>query len=121
MKKVGLITTNKVFAQSLAATAENHPDWGFELVSLLDPKQAVLDAQVMEIDTAVVDAGCSNENDTERFCQTLRKTAGCRLLLFVPKTGRALAIRAMKSRAADDFVFYDTSLEYLLAKLAAIE
>ena len=28
-----------------------------------------------------------------------------------------MAIDAIKSRAADDFVFYDTSLEYLFAKL----
>ena len=30
-----------------------------------------------------------------------------------------MAIGTIKSSAADDFVFYDTSLEYLFAKLAA--
>jgi len=31
-----------------------------------------------------------------------------------------MAIDAIKNKTADDFVFYDTSLDYLFAKLAAM-
>jgi len=117
MKRIGIVTTNKVLAQSLAAAVNGCPDWGFEPFLLLDPNQAALDAEVLRLDAAVVDAGAAMEGS----CETLRKTApDCRLLLLVPQDGRRHAIKAVRSKAADDFVFYDASLDYLLAKLAAI-
>ena len=121
MKKIGFITTNKVLAQSLSATVRGRPDWGIEPYLLLNPRQAALDADILQLDAAVIDVadGIPIE-ETEAFCHSLRTAAGCRLLLLVPKAARRMAIRAVKSNAADDFVFYDTSLEYLLAKLTAI-
>lgn len=126
MKKIGFITTNKVLAQSLAAAIRNAPGLGLEPFLLLDPHQAPLDAEVLEIDVAVVDVTGGAAKETERalaICKQLRGAApGCRLLLLASqrdKTGRTAAIAAMKNKVADDFVFYDTSLEYLFAKLAA--
>ena len=110
-----------MLAQSLAAAAESRPDWGIEPYLLLDPQQAALDVGVLQLDAAVIDvADRIAIEETEAFCRSLRKTAGCRLLLLVPKAARRMAIRAVKSNAADDFVFYDTSLDYLFTKLAAI-
>ena len=121
MKKIGFVTTNKVLAQSLAAAKNNRPDWEFELYPLLDPRQAALDVDVLRLDAAVIDvADGIPADEAEAFCQALRKSAGCRLLLLVPKAARRMAIRAVKNNAADDFVFYDTSLDYLFTKLAAI-
>lgn len=126
MKKIGFITTNKVLAQSLAAAVRNSPALEFEPFLLLNPGQASLDAEVLKIDIAVVDVmdGASKEIETAgSLCEKLRGAVpGCRLLLLVSqddRTGRKMAIRAMKSKTADDFVFYDTTLEYLFAKLAA--
>ncbi len=91
---------------------------------LLNPYQAALDAELIKIDIAVVDVidVPSKESETALFlCKKLRQTLpDCRLLLLVSqnkKKGRKMAIDAIKSRAADDFVFYDSSLEYLFAKL----
>jgi hypothetical protein len=121
MKKIGFVTTNKVLAQSLAITSRSRRDWAFEPYLLLDPGQAVLDAQVLKLDAAVVDVA---DAALEAIPETMRRAApGCRLLLLVPQgnqTGRKEAIRAVQSGFADDFVFCDTSLEYLFAKLAAI-
>jgi len=118
MKRIGFVTTNKVLAQSLAATVKSRPAWGFEPFLLLDPGQAALDAQILRLDAAVVDVA---DAALEGSCETLRRVVpGCRLLLLVPRNGRRYAIKAMQSKAADDFVFYDASLDYLLAKLAAI-
>lgn len=126
MKKIGFITTNKVLAQSLAAAVKSNPKLGFDPFLLLNPHQASLDAEVLEIDVAVIDVidGASKKAEPIlSFCEKLRVTLpACRLLLLVSqddKSGQKMAIDAMKSKVADDFVFYDTSLEYLFAKLAA--
>lgn len=126
MKRIGFITTNKVLAQSLAAAVASKPGLGFQPFLLLNPQQAALDAELLGIDVAVVDVidGASAQAEAVlSFCRGLRnKLDGCRLLLLVSqadKAGRALVVDAMKRKAADDFVFYDTSLEYLFAKLAA--
>lgn len=127
MKNIGFITTSKVLAQSLAAAVKCNPELGFEPFLLLDPRQASLDAELLKIDAAVVDVtdGASSETEaTLSFCKRLRASLpDCRLLLLVSQddmTGRETAIRAVKEKLADDFVFYDTSLEYLFAKLAAL-
>ena len=129
MKKIAFITTNKMLAQSLAAIMKDTPNLEFEPFSLLNPHQAILDAEILKIDTAVVDIqgidGASKETETIlSFFKTLRQTIPkCRLMLIVPqdnKEGRKTAIKAMKNKLIDDFVFYDTSLDYLFAKLIAL-
>lgn len=126
MKNIGLITTNKVLAQSLAAAIKSNADLRFEPFLLLNPHQASLDVEVLKIDAAVVDVieGASKETEmTLSFCKELRNAVPhCRLLLLVSqgdKAGQKMAIDAIRNQVADDFVFYDTSLAYLFAKLAA--
>lgn len=127
MKNIGLITKNKVLAQSLATQIKNNPHLQFEPFLLHDPGQALLDAEVLKIDLAVVEliAGTRKDNGAVlSLCENLRQTVpGCRLLLFVTqddKASRKVAIKAMKRKIVDDFVFYDESLQYLLAKLGAL-
>lgn len=126
MKKIGFITTSKVLAQSLAAAVSSNPALGLAPFLLLDAQQAPLDAEVLQIDVGVVDVigGTAGESKTAlALCRRLRLVVpGCRLLLLVSQegaSGRQMAISAMKNKLADDFVFYDTSLGYLFAKLAA--
>lgn len=126
MKKIGFVTTNKVLAQSLAAAMRNSPQLGFAPFLLLNPRQAALDAEVFSIDIAVVDVIDGSAKEPEAalslYEQLRGAVVGCRILLLVSQENRAgqeMAIRAMKSGVADDFVFYDTSLEYLFAKIAA--
>lgn len=127
MKRIGFITTNKVLAQSLAAAVASRPELGLQPFLLLNPRQAALDAEVLGLDVAVVDImdGASEQTDAIlSFCRELRQSiSGCRLLLLASQAdaaGRSMVVDAMKSGVADDFVFYDTSLEYLFAKLSAI-
>ena len=118
MKKIGFVTTNKVLAQSLAAMVRSHPDWGFEPFLLLNSTQIALDATILKLDIAVIDVA---DTALEASPETLRRAVpDCRLLLLVPKASRKMAIKAIKSKTADDFVFYDSSLDYMFAKLAAI-
>ena len=126
-KKIGFITTNRVLAQSLVAAIKHYPDLAFDSFLLLDGGQAVLDAEILNIDVAVIDVieGATDETRTiSALCGALRRvTPSCRLLLLLSqddRAGRDMAIEAVKSKTADDFVFYDTSLDYLLAKLIAL-
>ena len=127
MKKIGFVTTNRVLAQSLAASVKEYPDLEFELFLLLNLKQAIIDAEVMRIDVAIIDLVEDALKDCEElalFCEMLRQSVpNCRIMLLVPqesKNDRSTAMNVVMKKAADDYVFYDVSLDYLLAKLLAL-
>lgn len=127
MKKIGLITTNKVLAQSLAKATQMQPEWPLDFYLLLNLEQASLDVEVLRIEVALIDVmsgDVAERSAVIAFCENLRQVVpSCRLLLLVSqddKAGCKMAIEAVKSHRVDDFVFYDASLEYLMAKLSAI-
>lgn len=126
MKKVALITSNKILAQSLAAAIAVTPDLEFEFFLFLNSKQALLDAEVFEIDVALIDV-MDNDIEVKKgrlfFCEELHKSLPhCHLLLLLSQknvASREMATIAKKNNIIDDFVFYDASLKYLFAKLSA--
>ena len=127
MKKIGFITKNKVLAQSLASFIKNNPELPFEPLVLLNIKQAAMDAEILRIDVAVVEMTAGNKVEAETIlslCEQLRKMdAKCQILLLVPqdnKEGRNMAMKAVNAKTVDDYVFLDTSLDYLFAKLLAL-
>ena len=127
MKKVGVITTNRVFAQSLVTAINTRTELQFEVFSLLNQYQVALDAEVLKLDVALIDVIDGRMKEVAavlELCQKLRQVVpDCRFLLLVSQddaAGREMAIAAIRENQADDFVFYDTSLDYLVAKLAAI-
>lgn len=129
MKKIALITTNKILGQSFDSAIKSTPDLEFDLILLLNPSQALLDAEVLEIDIALIDMSSIDVMDNSliekemdlSFCQSLNKNLpNCHLLLLVSqddKINREIAIQSKKNKIVDDYVFYDASLKYLLAKL----
>lgn len=129
MKKIALITTNKILAQSLDAVMKSMPDLEFELILLLNSQQALLDAEILEIDVALIDMGLIDvmDNNIEEtalsLCERLHNSLpNCHLLLIVPqddKGKRILATEAKQKKIIEDFVFYDSSLKYLFAKVAS--
>lgn len=125
MKKIALIT-NKILGQSLASVIKGKPDLELEPYLMPNFGQALLDAQVWQVDIAVVDLVHNFAKGTEAlsiFCEELRRTLPqCHILLLVSQDDMRthdIAIETLKSKVADDYVFYDTSLNYLLAKLVA--
>ena len=132
MKKVALITTNKILAQSLDSAMKSMPNLDFQLTLLLDSHQALLDAEVLEIDVALIDVGLIDimDNDIKEretsltFCEKLHASLpNCHLLLIVSqedKANRIMATEAKRKKIIDDYVFYDASLKYLFAKVAAL-
>ncbi len=126
MKKVALITTNKILAQSLAAAIRAMLNFNFEFFMLLDANQALIDAEIFEIDIALIDLMDRGTQEKDRllsFCESLHKRLpDCHLLLLVPQEDlvrREIATQAKKKEIVDDFVFYDASLKYLFAKLSS--
>ncbi len=124
MKKVGFISSNKILVQSIAAVIKNNPDFAFETFALLNPSQAALDTAILELDIAVIDmaAGFFRAPDALwSFCKSIRQDVpACYTLLLVSQEDDemcALAMKAKEAKFAGDFVFADSSLDYLLTKL----
>ncbi len=126
MKKIALITTNKILGESLDAAIKAIPNLNFQLLLFFNKQQALLDAEVFQIDVALIDIIDSNtekKEDPYLFCEKLHeRMPNCHLLLLVSqddKISRKMATEAKKKEIVEDFVFYDASLKYLLAKLEA--
>ena len=131
MKKIALITSNKILAQSFESAIKTLTDEEYEIFLLLNTKQALLDAEIFQIDVALIDISLFDFMDYDKkgketailFCEDLHKSLpNCHLLLLVSQDdnkNRNMAIEAKKNRIIDDYVFYDASLKYLFAKLAA--
>lgn len=127
MKRVALITTNRILGQSLAVAMENMEDLEWDFFLFLNSQQALLDAEILEIDLALIDvtdSGRGEKDTTLTFCEELHKNLpNCHLLLLVSQddmVSRKMATKAKQDNIVDDFVFYDASLKYLFAKLAAL-
>ncbi len=126
MKKVAFITTNKILAQSLDTAIKAMSDFEFEFFMLLDANQALIDAEIFEIDIALIDLmdRSVEEKDTILlFCELLsQRLPHAHLLLLLSQDDlirREIASQAKKKSIVDDFVFYDASLKYLFAKLSS--
>jgi len=120
MKKIGFITRNKVLAQSLSSLIKNNLDLPFEPYVLLNFEQATIDVGILKIDIAIIEM----IEEALSLCEELRKTdPECRILLLVPQDNKELcdlAMKAVRVKSIDDYVFLDTSLDYLLAKLLTL-
>lgn len=126
MKKLAFITTNKILAQSLDAAIRAIPDSNFEFFMLLDSNQALIDAEIFEIEIALIDLmdRSVEEKDTIlSFCELLKqRLPHAHLLLLLSQDDlirREIASQAKKKSIVDDFVFYDASLKYLFSKLSS--
>ena len=127
MKKIALITKNKILAQGIDAAIKAMPDLECELFLLLNSHQALLDAEIFEIDVALIDVmDCNAEvkGAPMSFCQVFHENfPNCHLLLLLSQDDnecRKMATEAKKKKIIEDFVFYDASLKYLFAKLSAL-
>ena len=126
MKKIGFISSNKVLVQSLFEAIKSRPELKFETFQLFKLNQVVIDAQVLEIDVAIIDIIDGTSSETASLlvsCRQMRSAVpDCHILFLLSQEdqeGKNVAISAVKEGMVDDFVFYDTSLQYLFAKMSA--
>ena len=103
MKTVLFISSNKVLGQGLSAAIQAKPELDFLWAAQLHYPQAVVGVDIFHADVVILE-------------QDLK------ILLLVRPEQSAVCSRVIDAKNAgliDDFVFYDSSLAYLLAKLAA--
>lgn len=129
MKKIALITTNKILTESLNSAIKSIPDLKLDLIPLLNPKQALLDAEILQIDIAMIDMSFTDAIDYNLpgkekallfYKEIIKILPSCHILLLVSqedKASREIAVQAKIKKLVDDYMFYDSSLKYLIAKL----
>lgn len=125
MKTILFISANRILGQGLSAAILSKPEMGFQWTTQLNYAQAVIGVDVFHADLVILDV--VDQMDMEQaleICQSLRQ--GKRvikiLLLVRPEqaTVRKQSVDAQNAGLIDNFVFYDSSLTYLLAKLEAL-
>ena len=124
MKTVLFISSNKVLGQGLSAAIQSKPELDFLWAAQLNYPQAVVGVDIYHADVVILDV--MDQADMEQataICQPLRQyEQGVKILLLVRPEQSAVCsevIDAKNTGLIDDFVFYDSPLTYLLAKLAA--
>ena len=125
MKTVLFVSSNKILGQGLSAAILSKPEFDFRWEAQLQYSQAIVGADVFHADVVLLDV--ADQVDMKRaleICQSLRQNSQTTkiLLLVRPEQAavRAQAVDAKNAGQVDNFVFYDRSLSYLLAKLAAL-
>ena len=125
MKTVIFISSNKMLGQGLSAAFQSKPELDFLWAAQLNYPQAIVGVDVFNADVVVLDI--VDQVDMElavAICRSIRRVEqGVKILLLVrPEQAvvRKVAVDTKNSGMADDFVFYDSSLTYLLAKLEAL-
>ena len=125
MKTVLFVSSNKILGQGLSAAILLKPEFDFRWEAQLQYSQAIVGADVFHADVVLLDV--ADQVDMKRaleICQSLRQNSQTTkiLLLVRPEQAavRTQAVDAKNAGQVDNFVFYDSSLSYLLAKLAAL-
>ena len=124
MKTVLFISSNKMLGQGLSAAVQSKPELDFLWAAQLNYPQAVVGINIFHADVVILDV--VDQADIEQaveICRSIRRNEhDVKILLLVrPEQPivRKVAVDTKNAGLADDFVFYDSSLTYLLAKLAA--
>ena len=124
MKTVLFISSNKMLGQGLSEAFQSKPELDFLWAAQLNYPQAVVGIDIFHADVVILDI--ADQADMEQavdICRSIRQNEQDIKILFLVRPEQAVvrkvAVEAKNIGLADDFVFYDSSLTYLLAKLAA--
>ena len=125
MKTVLFISSNKMLGQGLSAAIQSKPELDFLWAAQLNYPQAVVGVDIFHADVVILDiVDLADMEQAVGICQSIRRgEQGVKILLLVrPERAvvRKVAVDTKTADLADDFVFYDSSLTYLLAKLEAL-
>ena len=125
MRKIMLVMYRKFIAQSLVKSMKY--DQRYQFITEYDRGNAVAAAGSFEPDVALVEVPEGRSRRAAEYvalCSGIRRASPrCKLILFCPETSqdsKDAAIAAAQSGEIDDFVFFDTSWDYLISKLEAL-
>ena len=125
MKTVLFISSNKVLGQGLSVAIRSKPEFNFRLEAQRNYLQAAACVDIFHADVVILDiVDQENLEQAVEICQTFRQDEqNVKILLLVrPEQAvvRKVAVNMKNAGLVDDFVFYDSSLTYLIAKLEAL-
>ena len=127
MKTLLFISSNKMLGQSLSAAFQSKPELDFLWAAQLNYPQAIVGVDIFHADVVILDiVDQADMEQTVEICRSIRQDEQDKdikiLLLVRPEQAvvRKVAVDTKNAGLADDFVFYDSSLTYLLAKLDAL-
>ena len=125
MKTLLFISSNKMLGQGLSAAIQSKSELGFLWAAQLNYPQAIVGVDIFHADVVILDV--VDQVDVElavEICRSIRQNEqNIKILLLVrPEQAvvRKVAVDTKNAGLADDVVFYDSSLTYLLAKLEAL-
>ena len=125
MKTVLFISSNKMLGQGLSATIQSKPEIDFLWAAQLKYPQALVGVNIFHAAVVILDV--VDQVDMEQaveICRSLRQAQqDVKILLLVrPEQAivRKVAVGTKNAGLVNDFVFYDSSLTYLIAKLEAL-
>ena len=126
MQTTVLIMRRRSIAQGLAQKLRDDPNIHLVFEPSYLRAQAVVrsraaNAALIEVAES---GGHHRISDCLALCARLREEApGCKLLLMCPERDEAVVARAVEAKRTgriDDFVFYDSTIDYLASKLLAM-
>ena len=125
MKTVLFISSNKVLGQGLSAAIQAKPELDFLWAAQLHYPQAVVGVDIFHADVVILDIVDQEDmGQSVKICQSIRQERqDIKILLLVRPEQSTVCSQVVETKNAgliDDFVFYDSSLNYLLAKLEAL-
>ena len=125
MKTISFISRRRILAQGLEAAIAARPHLGLKMLPMIPPQNALTDACIYRPDLIIIDVtGELQQQELFALCRALRGSLPeCRLVYLIAADENRyhiLSVQAKQSGLTDDFIFYDNSMEYLLAKLSAL-
>ena len=125
MKTVLFISSNKMLGQGLSAAFQSKPELDFLWAAQLNYPHAIVGVDIFHADVVILDiADQADMEPAVEICRSIRRNKQeTKILLLVrPEQAavRKVAVDTKNAGLADDFLFYDSSLVYLLAKLEAL-
>lgn len=125
MKTIIFISANKILGQGLSAAILSKAEIDFQLTAQFNYSQGVVGADVFHADVVILDVADQSDMDyAVEICRSLRQSDRMiKILLLVrpeQEIVRTKAVDVQNAGLIDNFVFYDNSLTYLLAKLEAL-
>lgn len=125
MKTLLFISSNKMLGQGLSVAIQSKSEFDFLWAAQLNYPQAIVGVDIFHADVVVLDI--VDQVDMElavKICRSIRRNGqDVKILLLVrPEQAivRKTAVDTKNAGLANDFVFYDSSLTYLMAKLNAL-
>lgn len=125
MKKIVLVMDRKVLAEALLLEMKNNT--GMKIYTEYDYHKATVSVDIFRPDAVLIELPETKEISAEeclKICDEIREVdAACKILLLAPEgdpKACELTIQAVRDGRIDDFLYYDTSMKYLISKLEAL-